>query len=227
MVAIAGALFALILPAMWPRWPRRSNAHTMSQCRDHLQRIAGALRSYNADFCTLPPAFTVDDKGNPLHSWRTLILPYLDQHSLYKSIDLSKPWDDPVNAVARKTPLECFQCPSGNLATSHTTYLALVGPRLCFPASGSKARNPLQGLASGKMMLMEVSELDSVPWMAPYDSNGDFILNLSDTIHSSHVGEIHFVLGTGRVQLLSAEASSEHRSNLLYGIKVNKRPELR
>ena len=80
----------------------------------------------------LPPAYTVDAKGRPLHSWRTLILPYLEQEPLYQTIDLSKPWNDPANAKALETSLPVFRCPEAVGPQNTTTYLAIVAPNGCF-----------------------------------------------------------------------------------------------
>ncbi|MBQ9813579.1 MAG: DUF1559 domain-containing protein [Thermoguttaceae bacterium] len=57
-------------------------------CFVNMQRITIALLSYQTEHGALPPAFTVDEEGNPLHSWRVLILPYLgeDSKALYDQI---------------------------------------------------------------------------------------------------------------------------------------------
>ena len=82
----------------------------------------------------LPPACTTDADGQPLHSWRTLILPYLGEQQLYEMIDLTKPWHDPVNAEAGKMCLSVYQCPSGPDPAYYTTYLAVVTPGSCLSA---------------------------------------------------------------------------------------------
>ena len=50
-----------------------------SQCCNNLKQIALALHNYADEHGEFPPAYTVDEQGQPLHSWRTLILPYLEQ----------------------------------------------------------------------------------------------------------------------------------------------------
>ena len=83
----------------------------------NLHQISIALQLYAAAHGGLPPAYTTDADGKPLHSWRTLILPYLEHQQLYESIDLAKPWDDPANAEACKAALSVYQCPSTLAAT--------------------------------------------------------------------------------------------------------------
>ena len=77
----------------------------------------------------------VDADGKLLHSWRTLILPYLDQKPLYDSIDLSKPWDDPANATAYNTVVPVYRCPSAICPEKHTPYLANVASDGSFRAA--------------------------------------------------------------------------------------------
>ncbi|HSG73025.1 MAG TPA: DUF1559 domain-containing protein, partial [Planctomycetaceae bacterium] len=87
-------LIALLMPVTRNAGP----AARRWACKNNLKQIGLALHNYHDSFGTFPPAYTVDADGKPLHSWRTLILPFVEQQSLYDSIDLTKPWDDPANA---------------------------------------------------------------------------------------------------------------------------------
>src|SRR5258708_3361414 len=73
VLSIIGLLIGLLLPA--PRSARP--AARRAQCNNNLKQIALALQNYEQAHKALPPAYTVDAEGRPLHSWRTLILPYL------------------------------------------------------------------------------------------------------------------------------------------------------
>src|SRR5262245_58943586 len=59
-------------------------------CLNNLHNITLALKHYENDHHAFPPAYTTDANGKPLHSWRTLILPYMDAQGLFDSIDLTK-----------------------------------------------------------------------------------------------------------------------------------------
>src|SRR5579864_1381633 len=74
VVIIIVVLIALLLPAIRSSGPAARRA----QCTNNLKQIALALSNYEQANSALPPAFTVDAEGKPLHSWRTLILPYLE-----------------------------------------------------------------------------------------------------------------------------------------------------
>ncbi|MDR2344459.1 MAG: DUF1559 domain-containing protein [Planctomycetaceae bacterium] len=56
-----------------------------------------ALQNYQVVHKNLPPLYTVDAAGKPLHSWRVLILPFLDQKNLYDKIKLDEAWDSEYN----------------------------------------------------------------------------------------------------------------------------------
>lgn len=133
-------LFLLLLPFARPGV---RPAARRSHCSTNLKLIAIALHNYKAEYHALPPAYTVDASGKPLHSWRSLILPFFeeDQHyeslssgsrRLYEQIDLTKPWDDPANAEARRYYVPVYGCPSAECPPLHTTYLASVAPGGCF-----------------------------------------------------------------------------------------------
>ncbi|HEV3023824.1 MAG TPA: DUF1559 domain-containing protein, partial [Pirellulales bacterium] len=50
------------------------------------------------------PAFVADDEGKPMHSWRVLILPFIEQQPLYDQYDFSEPWNGPHNADHGQPP---------------------------------------------------------------------------------------------------------------------------
>jgi len=167
VVAIAFFLYALSIPATRnAREPARR-----TQCRNNLKQIGLAFHNYKDEHGTFPPAYTVDANGKPLHSWRTLLLPYLDQAPLYKRIDLSKPWDDPANAaVFESASIAVFQCPSIQLPKNHTTYLAVTASGGVFhPPTRPRPSSEMTDPHNETMMVIEVDVPRAVPWMAPQD----------------------------------------------------------
>ena len=79
---------------------------------NHLHNIGVALHLHHDAHGQLPPGSSTDRDGRALHSWQTLILPYLGETTLYQSIDLSKTWSDPANAAPFKQALYFFLNPS-------------------------------------------------------------------------------------------------------------------
>jgi hypothetical protein len=63
----------------------------------NLGNLQYALHLYHDDKGGLPPAVLYGKDGKPLHSWRVLILPYIEEDNLYKEFRLDEPWDSEHN----------------------------------------------------------------------------------------------------------------------------------
>jgi prepilin-type N-terminal cleavage/methylation domain-containing protein len=75
---------------------------------NHLKQIGVAAQNHLEVGKELPlSSFTAT--GQPLHSWQTALLPYIEQDSLYKQIDHAQPWTHPVNTAALGTPVKTYQ----------------------------------------------------------------------------------------------------------------------
>jgi prepilin-type processing-associated H-X9-DG protein len=204
-------LIALFLPA------RRTSreAALRARCLNNLQQIVLALHNYEHVHGALPPAHTVDAKGRPLHSWRTLILPYLGEERLYETIDLAKPWSDPANAKVLETPLSVYHCPDGGESEITTTYLAIASP------NGSLLPNQPRRLAeitdphASTLVVIDVAEKDAVPWMAPVDANESLVLDLGPTTKLHHPGGTNVGFVDGHVDFMKVETPGTVRRALM------------
>ncbi len=210
LAGIGLVLLALFLPATRsaPEAARRT------QCKNNLKQIGLALHNYHEEYGTFPPAYTVDAQGSPLHSWRTLILPYLDQLPLYKSIDLSRPWNDPVNAKASKTSLPIYRCPSTHSPANQTSFLVIIAPNGCFPGPASRSLSSITDDASETLMVLEVNDR-SVPWMSPVDADQDTVLEFGPDNRHGHLGGFHALLCDGSVRFLSDNLRAATRQALI------------
>jgi prepilin-type processing-associated H-X9-DG protein len=178
-------------------------------CGNNLKVIGLALHNYEMTYGCLPPGYTVDADGKRLHSWRTLILPFLEQQALYEKIDLSKPWDDPANKEALETYVNTYDCPSVEYERSHTTYLAVVGPNTCFPGSKPRQFSEITDDKGLTLMVIEVGSTQSVPWMSPYDAPEQTVLSLGSSDSLPHAGGTQAAFADGSVRFLSNETQPE------------------
>ena len=213
-VAVVGIilfLIALLLPAVRTAGP----AARRLQCTNNLKQIALALHNYEQAHGAFPPAYTVDANGKPLHSWRTLILPYLEQDTLYRTIDLSKPWNDPANAKAFETLVSVYRCPEAAGPLNTTTYLAIVVPNGCFKPGEPRRRADITDDPNSTMMLIEAGEENSVPWMAPVDADEALVMRLGSTSKLHHVGGMNACSIDGSVRFLKASTPSYVRRALM------------
>jgi hypothetical protein len=198
LIAMAGVVTALFLPAVRvAREPARQ-----SQCANNLKQIALALHLYHEKHGVLPPACTVDGDGKPLHSWRTLILPYLEQKHVYDSIDLSKPWDDPANKAALEAVVQTYTCPSNPCPPGHTTYLGIVAPGSCLQPGQSRALDEIEG--GPTLIVIEVDVAHAVHWMSPQDASEDMVLQMGGVEKLPHPGGFQAATTDGGVKLISA-----------------------
>ncbi|WP_373650628.1 DUF1559 domain-containing protein [Schlesneria sp. DSM 10557] len=200
---VATLVIALVVVMLWPATRRGREPARRTQCKNNLKAIGLALHNYHDKYNSFPPAYTVDKDGNPLHSWRTLLLPYLDRQALYDKIDLSKPWNDPVNAEAYKTAAGCYVCPSATVekATS-ATYLALVAPdSVMRPVQSRSFKDVTDGIAT-TLIVIEVSSDQAVHWMSPEDASEEVLRELVSTRKPTHSYGGHIAFVDGSVRLL-------------------------
>jgi prepilin-type processing-associated H-X9-DG protein len=210
-LGIIALLIALLLPATRSAGP----ASRRSQCVSNLKQIALALYNYEQAYKALPPAYTADANGRPLHSWRTLILPYLEQEPLYRTIDLSKPWNDPANAKALETDPPIFRCPASLGPQNTTTYLAIAAPDGCFIPGASRRLADIKDAHGSTLMVIEAGEGNAVPWMAPVDADEALVMSLGPTAKLHHPGGMNACFVDGSVRFLKANTPVGARRALM------------
>ena len=180
-----------------------------TQCKNNLKQIGLALHNYHDMYDAFPPAYTVDASGRKLHSWRTLILPFIGRQTLYESIDLSKPWNDDANAAAFDTDLHEYACPSAGLDTAQTTYMGLVGDDHFFNGSQPRTIAEITGGTANVVAVMEVPVDSAIHWMEPRDDAISFVTNMQPEYELAHSGGVQVLGADGYVRFLSQKADSE------------------
>jgi Protein of unknown function (DUF1559) len=169
--AIAVLLVAISLTALLlPFFQYSPDAHQWRNgCANNLHNIAIALQNYHADYGSFPPAYIADANGKPMHSWRVLILPYLEENAIYQQYDFNEPWDGPNNSslaasVRRPSYLKCRK----STQPAATSYVAVVGPQTMWPGDKTTKMSDLKDGASNTIMLVEVHN-SGIHWMEPRD----------------------------------------------------------
>ena len=211
VIAIIATLIALIVPARRSAGP----AARRLECQNNVKQIAMALLNYSIQNHVLPPAYTVDADGKPLHSWRTLILPYLDHATLYKKIDLTKAWDDPVNAEAFQTKVSVYRCPLAIGPENHTTYMAVVTSNSCIRPTEPRSLSDITDDQDQTLMVIEVDSDHAVPWMSPRDADESLILALGSKHKLAHGGGINAGFVDGRTEFLNANLTKDKLRKLI------------
>lgn len=208
-------LFFVILMLMPSVGQSRGSARR-SSCKNNLKAIMMAVHNYHDTYGAMPPAFTVDADGRKLHSWRVLLLPFLEQKDLYDKIDLTKPWDDPVNDFARQQAISVYRCPANPAPSNHTTYLAIVGDNYAFSPDGVPRKfSDIRDGLSNTVIMMEVNDKQTVEWMSPVDTDDTLFLSFGPKTPKSHQGVIMTGFGDGGIQALSENLPTVTRQALL------------
>src|SRR2546421_12689862 len=91
------------------------------------------MHGYHDTHKHFPPAALRGKEGKPLLSWRVLLLPYLEQDSLYKEFHLDEPWDSEHNKKLLARMPKLFAGPDEKALAAHEThYQAFVGKGAVF-----------------------------------------------------------------------------------------------
>lgn len=215
-LCVVGALLFVLIGLMLPAVRTARPAARRMQCANNLKQISLALFNYHEKFRSFPPAFTVDDDGNRLHSWRTLILPFMEQSALYDTIDLSVPWSDPVNHEATKSTVPAFHCPESNIESVFTRYLAVVGENCPWHPTFRKSLSDFIGAEHRLAIVIEAPDRDAVHWMSPDDYSESQFLAMSKSLEPAHPYGYHVAHADGSVSFLSNMADDEARRSLVH-----------
>ena len=164
LLLCGGMLTALLLPAT----QTARQAARRAQCSNNLKQILLALHNYHDVWGTFPPAYAVDENGNRMHSWRALLLPYIDPN-LANQYRYDEPWNGPNNSLLAKQCPAVFACPDDpNAVGGNTSYFVVVGPRTLFPGKQPLALHAATDGTANTIAVVEVSG-QAVNWLQPHD----------------------------------------------------------
>ena len=212
----------LFLMCLLPAIPGAGHAARRAQCTNNLKQISLALLNYEAAYGCFPPAYIADERGRPMHSWRVLILPYMEQQPLYDKYDLNEAWDGPNNRKLAKDIPSVYGCPSdanrSNVST-FTNYVAVVGPQTAWPGAKPVKIADITDGTSRTILVVEVAN-SGIHWMEPRDLDFTQMIHAVNPkagrgISSEHAGGANVALVDGSVHFLSEDLPSESLRALL------------
>lgn len=205
-IILSLGILIVLIGLLTPTVRRARPAARRMHCSNNMRQIGLALMNYESTWGALPPSYTVDESGKPLHSWRTLILPFVEEVTLYKSIDLSKPWDDPVNKDKWKKTPEAYRCPSILLPDKGLTpYQAVVTENSAMQKMASHKSKEIADGPSNTLLIFESSIEDAVPWMVPQDVDWKSHVEKFSKAKMPHPAGGHVVLADASVTFFISE----------------------
>ena len=153
-------------------------------CAGRMNQLSCAFYSYHETHGSFPPAYTVDENGKPLHSWRVLLLPFMEHKELYEKIRLDEPWDSEYNRQFHEISLGIYQCPASARSITipslirnvllknrelfrmaNCDYSVIVGEETIFPGTQPVTLNDITDGPENTILIVE--RLVPVCWMDP------------------------------------------------------------
>jgi hypothetical protein len=167
VIAIAYFAAMRVLEYPWDMSRRTSNAVALGQ-------IARAMQIYHDIHGRLPPAAVYSKEGKPLLSWRVLILPIIEQASLYEQFKLDEPWDSPHN-IQLLQHMPSLYVPLGaesDAQIDHTNWHVFVGRGAAFEGrEGLRLPKDFPDGPGNTLLVVDAGPL--VPWSKPEDLEYD------------------------------------------------------
>ena len=196
-----------------------SHARSLEKSVKNLKQIGLAIDSYFDKGVNLqnqlPPQALRGSKGEPLLSWRVMLLPFLDQKQLYKEFHLDEPWDSEHNKTLIGRMPAVFRSPSAKgKPDGRTPYLAAVGENLMFTGDpkGLRYSDATDGL-SDTILIVQSDEEHAVPWTKPEDLTIDLKKPASGLDGTSEKGS-PALFADGSVGIIPRETSVQDLAGL-------------
>ena len=114
-IAIIAVLIALLVPAV----QKVREVAARQYCQNNLKQIGLGCHNYHDAQKKLPASYVAAGPYNdgasdtlPGWGWSAMLLPYLEQDNLFRTINVQVPVENSRNAMAIRTMLNGFLCPS-------------------------------------------------------------------------------------------------------------------
>lgn len=151
-----------------------------------LKQISLAMQNFHDVYGHYPPAVVYGPDGKPWHSWRVLLLPFLDERQLYDRYDFSQPWNGARNIhIANAAPDVYRDDVYDNADPGATHYVAITGKGTAFPKEGAKlaadlklnlsktpgmtARDDFKDGLEATLLVGPAPSAAKIPWTKPED----------------------------------------------------------
>jgi prepilin-type processing-associated H-X9-DG protein len=163
-IGLLGFVAVFLLPGL----DGRGHPARRTECKNHLKQLALAMHNYHDTYGCFPPAYVADKDGQPMHSWRVLLLPFLEFRQLYDEYRFDEPWNGPHNRKLAELSIALFKCPAQNDAKPETNYFVVVGPKTIFPGDKTIAIKDITDGTHDTILLVEAVD-SGINWLEPRD----------------------------------------------------------
>jgi predicted Zn finger-like uncharacterized protein len=157
---------------------------------NNLKQIGLGLYNFESSYGSFPPAALIGPDGKPWHSWRVMLLPYVDAHATFDAYKWDEPWDGPNNSKLLDQMPAVYADPAYFALTGkrdekyYTNYVAIRSEGMAFrgldlmfdgkelPSEFVPAGTTLEQFRDGTdktLMVGHVGPERKIPWMKPED----------------------------------------------------------
>lgn len=167
------SLVSLCVVCVVPAASLTSTSVQRSIFTNNLKQVGLALLNYESAYGRFPPPVVCDKRGNPLYSWRVLILPYMEEDALYRKFHLDEPWDSPHNRALLDAGPIAYRCLGTDIDPTLTSIQAIIAPGSAFEGTQGQPLTNADGSSNFPdgpgQTLLATESLVLVPWSAPVD----------------------------------------------------------
>ena len=188
--------------------PGVNNAETRNRtsCPNNLKQLGIALLDFADKHKNFPPAVMYDSLGQPMHSWRTLILPYIEEGTLYRTYHFNEPWNGPINASLTRVDVLCFRCPEHPPAPFETSYVAVIAPGSVWSVPGGAKISDITDGPKNTILLVEMKN-SGIKWAEPRNLDLNNLppgMTKQNLLHSlsNHAGGFYAVFADAHVEFI-------------------------
>lgn len=142
---------------------------TVIRCSNRLKQIGIALHAYHDSYGAFPPVAVRDAAGQPLHSWRVSLLPFIGEETLYRQFDLSTAWDSPHNLPLVSQMPDTYRRPRcAGRYVGRTPFVAIVGIAVAWHGHGCATKADFLDGLDNTIAVVELCN-EPVVWTEPHD----------------------------------------------------------
>lgn len=164
-----------------------------------------AVADYHDTHHHFPPPYVNGPDGKSWHSWRILILPYIEQKELYDAYNFDEPWDGPNNRKLAERMPQIFRFHGSEREGNTTTnYLAVVGEETIWPGDRKLSYSDITDGTSETILIVE-NHGAGIHWMEPRDLRLDEI-----DLHLNSPGGVSSPFDNPGVAMADGSARSFH-----------------
>lgn len=214
-IFIVAVIILVLVILLLPEDQVVDNSSNRERFRNQLRLVGLACHEYQSEYGCLPPVVISDERGRPIHSWRAMLLPWLESQGRTQPpayvYTFNEPWFSPANRQAALDNANLYTMlvsTDDREVVQKSKLAAVIGAQTYWSPSGECRRLPLEANQDERhILLLEIPNLYGA-WSQPNDVTLDEVLTLSKNQQFEPDGA-HVLYDDGSVTWFAPEALTE------------------